>query len=80
MGAFKVVISLEVERVVTVEGLPFVCNFVKSFSGDVGLYTVVLSGGLKSGLDVFYGSLDCLLDSLKSVQNIESEIVSECFG
>jgi len=80
LSAFKVVISLQVEGVMTVEGLPFVCNFVESLGSGVGLDAIVLSGRLKDRLYVFNGSLDSLLDSLKSVQNIESEIVSECFG
>lgn len=80
LSAFKIIISLQVKWIMSVKSLPFMCNFVESLCCEVSLYTIVLSSRFKSRLNVFYWSLNCLLDSLESVKNIESKIVSKCFG
>jgi len=46
LGAFEVIISLEVEGVVAVESLPFVGDLIEGFGGKIGLDAVVLSGWL----------------------------------
>jgi hypothetical protein len=67
LGAFEVIIGLEVEGVVAVEGLPFVCDLIECFGSKIGLDAVVLAGWFEGGLDVLDGSLDGILNSLESV-------------